>query len=165
MDLRRLQYISNKFNENFSAEEIRLLTKDFSRLNANEKNQCLDNKLRLMKKDLLIDQELCILFEQLDILQRYHDILSLIIRYPRIIEFHYEATSGLFHYNIKYNWDWNLDNNLFSNPDETKFDLITMLRLKDSNNKKLQQLVLDKLFKNKNIEEEYANIIKKIFSK
>lgn len=144
-------------------EEIKLLNSDFTQLNNNDKNKYLNIKLKLMRKDLLVEQELYFLFEELDLVERYNDMLNLLIHYPKYIGNHYEITSDFFNYNIGSKWDWNLDNIENLSIDELKCDLITVLQLKGSRKMKIQKLVYDKLFKNQDVEEEEKRIHKKLY--
>ena len=50
----------------------------------------LDKSLELVRRDILNEKEICILFERLDQCERYGDMWSLFCYYPRTISIHYD---------------------------------------------------------------------------
>ena len=139
-----------------------LLTSNFYQLSNDDKNGSLDIKMKLLCEDLINEEEACMLFEQLDMMERYSDTLRLLIQHPRLIHNHFEATSNIFHYNIEHKWDWNLQYLTFLTPDQWKLDLIYTIDL--INNTKLSKIIQSKLFEDKSIKKEYKKIKKRLFN-
>ena len=123
IDISSQNYIDNFIKEKFSNEQINLLTSEFSNLNHNNKNEYLNLQMILCRNDLLNYQNLCILFEQLDLMERYEDIITMVMHYPGIIINHYEVTSEIFRYNIEHKWIWDLNKLTSMSSDQWKMDL------------------------------------------
>ena len=102
--------LENRRNKMFSNNEKELLMRDFSQLNNNDRNKYLDIQMELFRGDLLDQQSLVILFERLDLTERYSDMMRLAISYPKIICDHYDATFDYFCYNISHKWNGDLIN-------------------------------------------------------
>ena len=70
--------------------------------------QMLDKLMKDASYDLLPENELCILFEKLDIAERYADMFYLLTKYLRTITKHFENTSSVLNYNLEHKWNGDL---------------------------------------------------------
>ena len=103
-DLRWIEHVRRiKFTEN----EIRILYSDFYSLNKDDQLTYIKLRMDILADDLLDHNELQILFDQLDYVERYQDLLTLIIKQPRITANYFEETSKNIQYNV-IKWDWDL---------------------------------------------------------
>ena len=71
-------------------------------------HKILDDSLREARNDMLPENEVCRLFELLDEVERYADMFSLLMKYPRTICEHFESTLSSRKYNFDHKWNRNL---------------------------------------------------------
>ena len=90
----RIKFIKKMLGD-IDEDKLNLLKSDFEKLNDENKNKLLDFKMELLANDLLVEEELYQLFEQLDLMERYSDMLVLIIQQPARISMH-QFTTTLF---------------------------------------------------------------------
>jgi len=103
----------------------------------------LDKLVKDAKLDLLSEQELWILFEQLDTSERYNDMLSLLMKYTGSITKHFEATSSVFRYNLQHKWNWDLKT--LGNLSEQEWYTDLLLLAKRTYGYKISKLITDRL--------------------
>lgn len=125
----------------FTNEELDVLIKNFFSLTAEEKNTYVDVQMSLLTDDLLPIFDICLLFERLDMIERYSEVLTILCKYPQLIIQHYEGTGDDFPYNIKNKWDWNLENKPPLKATDWRADLESILYV----DTKLTRLISKKL--------------------
>jgi hypothetical protein len=103
----------------------------------------LDKLMKDARLDLLTEQELWILFEQLDMVERYADMLSLLMKYTGSITKHFEATSAVFRYNLQHKWNWDLKT--LGNLSEKEWHTDLLLLAKRTYDYKISKLITDRL--------------------
>lgn len=152
----------NNHKKNCEDEEARLLNSKFCNLNHNDKNKYLDIKMKLHCNDLLDEYETYMTFEKLDQVERYSDMLRLLIAHPRLIANHFDGTSEIFKYNIEHKWNWDLSELTFLTQNQWKMDLLTAVIMNEYFSKnELANLIKKRLFKDvTNYRKEYKKLMK-----
>ena len=94
-----------------------------------QNKQILDELLKEARNDFLPENELCSLFEKLDVEERYGDMFCLLTRYPRTISEHFEYTSEVLSYNLEHKWNGDLSTLSNMSAKEWKEDLVSLAKL------------------------------------
>lgn len=139
-DLKKIEEICG---ECFGEDCTRILTTRFYLLNDADKNIYLDTKLKLLNGDLIVPRDICVMFDQLDAMNRFSDLLYITILHPRIISEHFEKTYDSTHYDIVHTWDWDLEKLTKMKKDQWRMDLVEISGL--INGTKLGELIKAKV--------------------
>lgn len=111
MDLKRVQKIEKSIGAQYDSETIRILTTPFSKLNRDEKMRHLDERMMLLRNEYLNDDdEICDLFDLLDKMEKYEDMLTIIMYHTALIGKYYDDSYTYVKYNLQYKWDKDVTN-------------------------------------------------------
>ena len=143
-----------KIFEKYSDEKLsddlkRILLSNFYDLSETEKNKYLDSKLKFYEWDLINEKDACELFDQLDSMERYSDILLLLIAHPVLISGYFEEKSSSHKYNMEHKWDWDLSKLTYVPINSWIYDLSMTSKLI---NEKLRTLMRINIMKRYNID-------------
>lgn len=134
----------------------------------NSTNKYLDTQMKLFNSDSLDEQSLIMLFERLDLVEKYSDMMRIAISYPEIICRHYDATCDLFKYNITNKWNGDLIETEIMTTDQWKMDLLTtILRIENGyvDKSNFVELIREKVFKNiEDLYGKYKKMKKRMYS-
>ncbi len=145
MNLSRLVEIEELKGSVFDTDMKRILTSSFNKLNPDDKNKYLDERMRLLRSDYQTDDEISELFVFLDKMERYEDVMKLIVLHSDLMEEYFHESQSYCKYNIQYKWDKNISN--FALKDQLLTDLKEISEDLDKYNK-FKILVVDKILAN-----------------
>lgn len=115
-----------------------------------------DKKMSLARSDLLDEFELKMLFEQLDIENKFEDMIRLLLWYKRTILVHYELTNPVFDYNIN-------RHSLSNISDVYRLDIITIINMVPEGTYRFLELLRMRLFKGENLRKVQKILMKRIY--
>lgn len=130
MDPARIKYCEDITKTKYESNDKRILSTKYSKLTIEEKNKCCDMKMDLIAEDLQNEEEACALFDQLDNVERYSDMLRLIIQYPELMSAYYEVMSQVSKYNLDQKWDGDLEKLIYVTKNDWLYDLISVVQEK-----------------------------------
>jgi hypothetical protein len=136
-----------KFDDNV----IELFKQNFQSLNTDQANQVIDAKFKLLGYDLLTEDDIHIMFEQLDKLKRYDDMMFLAASKPNHIYNIYVSSN----WNIFKNWDGTINDTKFTNKEGIMSDLLMNHFDNRFFGTKLASIIHKKVFNNKNTKKLY----------
>lgn len=145
MNLSRLAEIEELRGSAFDSDIKRILTSSFNKLNPDDKNKYLNERMNLLRSDYQTDDEIAELFVFLDKMDRYEDVMTLIVLHSDLMEEYFHESQSYCKYNIQYKWDKNISN--FALKDQLLTDLKEISEDLDKYNK-LKILVIDKILVN-----------------
>ena len=93
-------YEKDALNNQPDDKIIKLLISNFKNLSIDNKKIYLDTKIEMLKWDYMRELEACKLFDELDMVERYSDLLYMIIMHPILIYRYYENNSKNNKYNL-----------------------------------------------------------------
>lgn len=143
-----------------------ILVADFNKLTNAEKYRSLDIRMLFILNGVL--GVFCVkeLFEQLDSMEKYEDMLRIIYKYPDHMCKHFEETSNTYHYNFEHKCYGDLGKMISKSKKKWLGKLIMIVYCVDKKyqNGKLINILIKKMAEryNINIGEEFKNIKKYI---
>ncbi|AYV85662.1 MAG: hypothetical protein Satyrvirus29_3 [Satyrvirus sp.] len=156
-------YDAQKFgNIKISDATVELFKHDFKKLNPVEAKQVLDIKMELLQMDMITEDQLCVLFDELDVCDKYEDMMFLFAAYSRVLVGYYELKSSC--YNINNKWDGVFKKNIIcgASKDDILYDLLDDFFSADGfAESEVALLLTNKIYKNKDLKTEFKILRKK----
>ena len=147
----RIKIYEEAENKKMDENDKRIMESDFKELSSTDKERYLNIKMKLLGWDLVDEYEIGEMFMQNDELERYSDMLLMIIRYPREIEKIYEETATFYKYNMEYKWDWDLSKLTYMPVKSWIYDLAALCYMSRIN-KRLKLLLQTKILQKYNMD-------------
>jgi hypothetical protein len=145
MDPKRIQKIEKSLGAQYDSETVRILTTPFSKLNHDEKLRHLDERMTLLRNEYQNDDdEICDLFDLLDKMEKYEDMLIIILHHTTLIGKYYNDSYTYVKYNLQYKWDKDITNFNYMTLDQWLNDLKNISMELEKYNK-LKLCVVDKI--------------------